>query len=94
MRWDYDQPHPKLFLTDGQTAWFYVPGEHDFNLDDGAEYKKRFSKGTVGNGWYSGHIGNGGFQAWGKIPALLAQLEVTYADGSVDRGRFEEAHHR
>jgi len=28
MRWDYDQPRPKLFLTDGQTAWFYVPGEH------------------------------------------------------------------
>ena len=27
MRWDYDQPHPKIFLTDGQTAWFYVPGE-------------------------------------------------------------------
>ena len=28
MRWDYDQPRPKLFLTDGSTAWFYVPGEH------------------------------------------------------------------
>src|SRR5208283_2447176 len=27
MRWDYDQPHPKLFLSDGSTAWFYVPGE-------------------------------------------------------------------
>jgi outer membrane lipoprotein carrier protein len=27
MRWDYDQPHPKLFLTDGSMAWFYVPGE-------------------------------------------------------------------
>jgi outer membrane lipoprotein carrier protein len=27
MRWDYDQPHSKLFLTDGNTAWFYVPGE-------------------------------------------------------------------
>ena len=27
MRWDYDQPHTKLFLTDGNTAWFYVPGE-------------------------------------------------------------------
>jgi outer membrane lipoprotein carrier protein len=27
MRWDYDQPRPKLFLTDGQSAWFYVPGE-------------------------------------------------------------------
>ena len=39
----------------------------------------------VGNGWYSGHIGNGGFQAWGKVPALFAQLEVTYTDGTVDR---------
>jgi outer membrane lipoprotein carrier protein len=27
MRWDYDQPRPKTFLTDGTTAWFYVPGE-------------------------------------------------------------------
>ena len=39
----------------------------------------------VGPGWYCGHIGNGGFQAWGKVPALFAQLEVTYTDGSVDR---------
>jgi len=28
MRWDYDQPRPKLFITDGKIAWFYVPGEH------------------------------------------------------------------
>src|SRR5215471_16224313 len=28
MRWDYLQPRPKLFITDGKTAWFYVPGEH------------------------------------------------------------------
>src|SRR5450631_1706860 len=27
MRWDYDQPRPKMFLTDGTTSWFYVPGE-------------------------------------------------------------------
>jgi hypothetical protein len=32
---------------------FYVPGEHDFSIDDGALYKQRFGKGTVGNGWYS-----------------------------------------
>ncbi|WP_263358134.1 metallophosphoesterase family protein [Acidicapsa ligni] len=31
---------------------FYVPGEHDF-IDDGDQYKQRFGKGTVGNGWYS-----------------------------------------
>jgi alpha-L-rhamnosidase len=41
--------------------------------------------GIVGNGWYSGHIGNGGFQAWGKVPALFAQLEVIYQDGTVER---------
>ena len=28
MRWDYTQPRPKMFLTDGSTAWFYVPGEN------------------------------------------------------------------
>jgi len=27
MRWDYEQPRPKIFLTDGTTAWFYIPGE-------------------------------------------------------------------
>jgi len=31
---------------------FYVPGEHDY-IDDGTQYKQRFGKGTVGNGWYS-----------------------------------------
>lgn len=27
MRWEYRQPREKLFLTDGKTAWFYVPSE-------------------------------------------------------------------
>lgn len=27
MRWDYEQPRKKVFLSDGKTAWFYVPGE-------------------------------------------------------------------
>jgi hypothetical protein len=31
---------------------FYVPGEHDF-IDDGEQYKQRFGKGTMGDGWYS-----------------------------------------
>ena len=31
---------------------FYVPGEHDF-IDDGVQYKQRFGKGTLGNGWHS-----------------------------------------
>jgi outer membrane lipoprotein carrier protein len=27
MRWDYISPQKKEFVTDGATAWFYVPGE-------------------------------------------------------------------
>lgn len=27
MRWEYRSPKEKLFLSDGQTAWFYVPGD-------------------------------------------------------------------
>jgi outer membrane lipoprotein carrier protein len=27
MRWDYQQPQPKVFVSDGKTAYFYVPGE-------------------------------------------------------------------
>jgi outer membrane lipoprotein carrier protein len=40
MRWDYEIPQKKLFVTDGKTAWFYVPGERQArrtevkNLDD------------------------------------------------------------
>jgi alpha-L-rhamnosidase len=39
----------------------------------------------VAHGWYSGHLGNGGYQYYGVVPALFAQLEVTYADGSTER---------
>ncbi|MCW1925171.1 family 78 glycoside hydrolase catalytic domain [Luteolibacter arcticus] len=36
----------------------------------------------VAPGWYSGHIGNGGFTYWGSSPALLAQMEITFTDGT------------
>jgi len=39
----------------------------------------------LGNGWFSGHIGNGGYEYFGKQPAFLAQLEVTCADGHTER---------
>jgi Icc protein len=32
---------------------FYVPGEHDVLEDDGAAYRQRFGKGTLGAGWHS-----------------------------------------
>ena len=27
MRWEYQQPRAKLFITDGKAAWFYAPGD-------------------------------------------------------------------
>lgn len=27
MRWNYQKPREKLFVSDGKTAWFYMPGE-------------------------------------------------------------------
>jgi len=39
----------------------------------------------LANGWFSGHIGNGGYEFFGKQPVFLAQLEVTYADGHTDQ---------
>jgi len=40
--------------------------------------------GMVGQGYYSGHVSMGPRQYYGRVPALLGQLEVTYADGSVE----------
>ncbi len=39
----------------------------------------------LADGWFSGHIGNGGYEFFGKEPVFLAQLEVTYLDGHTER---------
>lgn len=36
----------------------------------------------LAHGWFSGTIGNGGFRYYGITPSLLAQLEITFADGT------------
>ncbi|MET9762286.1 alpha-L-rhamnosidase [Streptomyces sp. NPDC006372] len=40
---------------------------------------------TLAAGWYSGNIAWAGPHHYGERPALLAQLEVTYQDGSTQR---------
>lgn len=45
----------------------------------------------LGDGWYSGHIGWGERQAYGDRPQLIAQIEVTYQDGSVEMISTDEA---
>ena len=47
--------------------------------------------GSIANGWYSGQIGNGAFQFYGKQPAMLAQLELTHDDGSIERISTDES---
>lgn len=37
MRWEYRSPKEKLFVSDGQTVWFYVPGEKQLRK---TEFKK------------------------------------------------------
>ena len=27
MRWDYEQPEPKVFVSDGTNTWFHVPAD-------------------------------------------------------------------
>ncbi len=38
-------------IKTGQT--FFVPGEHDYFVDNGVEYLNRFGKETMGTGWHS-----------------------------------------
>ncbi|HEV2421068.1 MAG TPA: metallophosphoesterase [Candidatus Acidoferrales bacterium] len=40
---------------------FYVPGEHDVLDDNGAAYRERFAKGSLGDGWYSFDTGGAHF---------------------------------
>jgi alpha-L-rhamnosidase len=47
--------------------------------------------GLVGQGWYSGRIGLGGYKYYGKSPALLAQLEITHDDGSIEQVISDES---
>ncbi len=34
MRWEYEKPDPRLFVTDGKTLWAYSPGEKQVVVQD------------------------------------------------------------
>ncbi|MEW1722426.1 alpha-L-rhamnosidase [Streptomyces sp. NPDC093109] len=40
---------------------------------------------TLAAGWYAGSVGMFGPHQYGERPALMAQLEITYTDGSTER---------
>lgn len=33
MRWEYKKPEEELFVSDGKTVYFYVPGDHQVNKE-------------------------------------------------------------
>lgn len=37
MRWEYEQPDPMLFVTDGETLWMYQPQERQVTVGQAAE---------------------------------------------------------
>jgi outer membrane lipoprotein carrier protein len=41
MRWEYRSPEKKLFLSDGQTVYFYVPEDHQVVVQDQAGLQGR-----------------------------------------------------
>lgn len=45
----------------------------------------------LGLGWYAGHAAYAGPHVYGETPALLAQLEITYADGTTQRVVSDES---
>jgi len=73
----------------------FAPGWTDYNkrvqyqtydVTDLLREGKNALAATLAPGWYSGTVGAFGIGQFGLMPALLAQLEITYADGTV--GRF------
>ena len=41
MRWSYTQPEQKLFVFDGTSSWFYVPGDKQVTLGRVDDARKR-----------------------------------------------------
>ena len=40
-------------IGEARLQTFYVPGEHDMLVDQGASYRERYGRGSQGAGWYS-----------------------------------------
>src|SRR3954468_14100520 len=59
-------------LSELSVPVFYVPGEHDVLVDDGASYLQRFGQGTQGRGWYSFDQGGVHFIALVNVVNLKA----------------------
>ncbi len=74
-------------LAPGWTAYDARLRYQTFDVTDLLQVGPNALGAVLGDGWFRGRIGFGGGRRniWGERLALLAQLEITYSDGSVDR---------
>jgi alpha-L-rhamnosidase len=80
-------------LAPGWTSYDHRLRYQVFDVTDRLRVGTNAIGAMLGDGWYRGRLGfNGGRRnIWGDRLALLAQLEVTYADGTTETIRTDEA---
>jgi alpha-L-rhamnosidase len=74
-------------LAPGWTSYDYRLRYQTFDVTDLLQEGSNALGATLADGWYRGRLGFGGGQRniYGDRLALLAQLEITYADGATER---------
>ncbi len=70
------------YLNPGWTDYRYRVQYQTFDITDMLTEGENVIGVTLGNGWFSGHISTS-YKLYGSTPSFFGQIEITYADGSV-----------
>jgi len=70
------------YLNPGWTDYRYRVQYQTFDITNMLAEGENVIGVTLGNGWFSGHISTS-FNLYGSTPSFFGQIEITYADGSV-----------
>ena len=71
------------YLNPGWTAYDDRVAVHTYDVAKHLQAGKNTLSSLIGDGWYRGHLGfQGHYDNYGTKTSLVAQIEVSYADGS------------
>lgn len=76
------RPAGDALFAPGRTEYHRRVPYHVFDVTDHVSPGENVLAAILGDGWYCGHLHSDPRQTYGDRPRLLAQLEVTLADGS------------
>ncbi len=89
------QPVSHDYFAPGWTDYHQRAYYRTYDVTEQMQHGENVLGATVADGWYSGYVGFGllvgigteqiGRYTYGKTPALLAQLEIEYEDGSQEQ---------